>query len=57
VLVLAIGALMHKPLSRVPENTLKFVVGIMMCAYGTFWTGEGIGVEWPGGDWALLILV
>lgn len=54
VLVLGIGAIVHRPLSRVPENTLKFAVGVMMCGYGVFWTGEGIGVEWPGADWALL---
>lgn len=50
ILVLAIGLLVHKPLSRVPENTLKFVVGVMLSAFGVFWTGEGLGVEWPGGD-------
>jgi uncharacterized membrane protein len=54
LLVLAIGALAHRPLSRVPENALKFAVGVMMCAYGAFWTGEGFGAAWPGGDWALL---
>ena len=51
--VLAVGALIHKPLSRVPENTLKFAVGIMLSAFGVFWTGEGLGVEWPGHDLAL----
>ena len=54
ILVLTIGLVVHKPLSRVPENTLKFAVGVMMCWYGAFWTGEGLGVDWPGGDWALL---
>ena len=54
VLVLGIGAIVHAPLSRVPENALKFAVGVMMCAYGAFWTGEGLGVDWPGSDWALL---
>ena len=54
ILVLTIGLVVHKPLSRVPENTLKFAVGVMMCGYGAFWTGEGLGVDWPGGDWALL---
>lgn len=54
LLVLAIGLLVHKPLSRVPENTLKFVVGVMLSAFGVFWTGEGLGVEWPGGDLILL---
>ncbi len=55
-LVLAMGAAVHRPLSRVPENALKFVVGVMLSAFGVFWTGEGIGVEWPGGDLALPVL-
>ncbi|MDF1793590.1 MAG: hypothetical protein P1U88_16875 [Thalassobaculaceae bacterium] len=55
-LVLTVGALMHKPLSRVPENTLKFGVGVMLSAFGVFWTGEGLGVAWPGHDLALLVL-
>ena len=50
VLVLLIGLLVHKPLSRVPENTLKFAVGVMLTSFGVFWTGEGLGVAWPGGD-------
>jgi Ca2+/H+ antiporter, TMEM165/GDT1 family len=54
VLVLTIGLIVRQPLSRVPENTLKFTVGVMMCGYGAFWTGEGLGVRWPGGDWTLL---
>ena len=54
VLVLAIGALVHKPLSQVPENTLKFAVGVMLSAFGVFWTGEGLGVDWPGRDLAIL---
>ena len=54
VLVLTIGIIVRRPLSKAPENTLKFAVGVMMCGYGTFWTGEGLGVQWPGSDWALL---
>jgi uncharacterized membrane protein len=54
-LVLAVGAVVHRPLSRVPENTLKFGVGVMLAAFGVFWTGEGLGVEWPGGDLALFV--
>jgi uncharacterized membrane protein len=54
-LVLAIGAVVHRPLSRVPENTLKFGVGVMLSAFGVFWTGEGLGVAWPGEDIALLL--
>jgi uncharacterized membrane protein len=57
LLVLAIGLLVHKPLARVPENTLKFVVGIMLSAFGVFWTGEGLGVVWPAGDLILLAFV
>jgi uncharacterized membrane protein len=54
VLVLIIGVLVHRPLSRVPENTLKFGVGVMLSSFGVFWTGEGIGVAWPAGDLMLL---
>jgi uncharacterized membrane protein len=51
--VLAAGLVVHRPLSRVPENTLKFAVGIMLTTFGIFWSGEGAGVDWPGGDAAL----
>lgn len=54
--VLAVGAVLYRPLARVPENTLKFAVGVMLCAFGTFWTGEALSVPWPGGDLALLPL-
>src|SRR6516162_7819068 len=54
-LVLAIGAVVHRPLSRVPENILKFGVGVMLSAFGVFWTGEGLGIAWPGQDVALLL--
>jgi uncharacterized membrane protein len=53
-LVLAPGFLLHRPLSLVPENTLKFVVGVMLSAFGTFWIGESVGAAWPGADFALL---
>ncbi len=53
--VLAAGAIVHRPLSRVPENTLKFGVGVMLSAFGVFWTGEGLGIAWPGQDLALLL--
>jgi uncharacterized membrane protein len=54
VVVLAIGLAVHKPLSQVPENALKFVVGMMLTTFGIFWTGEGLGVPWPGADLSLL---
>jgi uncharacterized membrane protein len=57
VLVAGIGALVARQLSGVPENALKAVVGVMLVSYGTFWTGEGIGVHWPGSDATLLVLV
>jgi uncharacterized membrane protein len=57
VLVMAIGAIVHRPLARVPENTLKFGVGVMLAAFGTFWTGEGLGVEWPGADLSILAFI
>lgn len=53
--VLAVGAMVHRPLSNVPENTLKFGVGVMLSAFGVFWTGEGLGVEWPGADLVLFV--
>ncbi len=55
VLVLLVGAVVHKPLSRVPENTMKFGVGIMLSSFGVFWTGEGLGIAWPGQDLTLLL--
>jgi uncharacterized membrane protein len=57
VAVAVIGAAVHRPLARVPENTLKFAVGIMLSAFGLFWTGESLGVYWPGGDAAILAFV
>jgi Ca2+/H+ antiporter, TMEM165/GDT1 family len=54
-IVLGIGLLVHKPLSRVPENTLKFVVGVMLSAFGVYWTGEGLGISWPGQDLAVVL--
>ena len=52
--VIVMGALVHAPLRQVPENTLKFVVGLMLTTFGTFWAGEGLGVAWWGADLALL---
>jgi uncharacterized membrane protein len=50
MVVLAIGAIVHRPLARVPGNTLKFTVGVILSAFGVFWTGEGLGIAWPGAD-------
>ncbi|MBW8827699.1 MAG: hypothetical protein JF603_15300 [Acidobacteria bacterium] len=57
VVVGLVGLKVHAPLSRVPENTMKFAVGVMLTSFGTFWAGEGTGVHWPGSDAALLGLV
>jgi uncharacterized membrane protein len=57
VLVAAVGVVIRSPLQRVPENTMKFVVGIMLTAFGTFWGAEGAGAHWPGSDAALLALI
>ena len=57
VVVVLLGLWLHKPLARVPENALKFGVGVMLAAFGTFWVGEGIGLEWPGEDWVILALI
>ena len=52
--VLVIGVAVHRPLSRVPENTLKFGVGVMLSSFGIYWSGEGLGLSWPGHDIAIL---
>ena len=57
VLVIALGALIRAPLQRVPENTLKYVVGIMLTSFGTFWGGEGLGITWWHEDLTLPLLV
>jgi uncharacterized membrane protein len=54
LLVIALGLVLHRPLASIPENSLKFVVGILLAAFGTFWVGEGLGISWPGADWAIL---
>ena len=56
-LVTLVGVAVHAPLSRVPENTMKFAVGVMLTSFGMFWGGEGAGAHWPGGDAALLALI
>jgi len=57
VLVVIAGFVVHGPLSRVPENTLAFVVGVLLTTFGTFWGAEGAGVDWPGGDAALPVVL
>jgi uncharacterized membrane protein len=57
LLVVLFGAVVHRPLARVPENTLKFGVGVMLTAFGVFWTGEGLGIDWPGADFAIVAFV
>jgi len=56
-LVVVAGLVARRPLERVPENALKFGVGVMLTSFGIFWGGEGAGVDWPGGDLALLAVV
>ena len=57
VVVAAVGIAVRAPLSRVPENTLKFAVGVMLTSFGMFWGAEGAGASWPGNDAALLAIV
>lgn len=57
VVVLVVGAAVRHPLERVPENSLKFVVGIMLTTFGTFWTGEGLGIAWWRGDLSIVPLL
>ncbi len=55
--VAATGVAVRAPLARVPENAMKFVVGVMLTSFGAFWSAEGAGARWPGGDAALLVLI
>jgi|ERR1700694_1610687 len=57
VVVIATGLVLHKPLERVPENSLKFTVGVLLSAFGTFWIGEGLGLTWFGQDASILGLI
>jgi uncharacterized membrane protein len=57
IVVAAVGIAVRAPLSRVPENTMKFVVGIMLTSFGVFWGAEGAGAAWPGNDAALLVVI
>jgi len=57
VAVVGTGVAVRAPLARVPENTMKFAVGVLLSAYGCFWLGEGAGAHWPGGEASLLGLI
>jgi uncharacterized membrane protein len=57
IVVAAAGIAVRAPLARVPENTIKFVVGVMLTSFGMFWGAQGAGAHWPGDDAALLVLV
>jgi uncharacterized membrane protein len=57
ILVAGVGVVVHRPLSRVPENAIKLSVGLALTSFGTFWGGEGVGVDWSLGDWMLPLLV
>jgi uncharacterized membrane protein len=54
LVVIAVGILVRAPLERVPENTIKFAVGLLLSSFGIFWSSEGAGVDWPGSDLAIL---
>jgi uncharacterized membrane protein len=56
-IVILAGLVVHAPLARVPENTMKFAVGVMLTSFGIFWGAEGAGAHWPGGDAALLVII
>jgi uncharacterized membrane protein len=52
--VLLLGLAIHRPLARVPENAIKFAVGVLLSAFGVFWTAEALGIAWPGADFAII---
>ena len=56
LLVAILGMAIHRPLAQVPENTLKFAVGVLLSSFGVFWTAEGLGFGWPGEDFAIPII-
>jgi uncharacterized membrane protein len=57
VIVLSVGITIRRPLARLPENQMKFGVGLMLVSFGTFWAGEGIGIAWPGSDLSIVLLL
>jgi uncharacterized membrane protein len=56
-LVVVLGALLRRPLARIPENSLKFAVGVLLVSFGSFWLGEGLSLQWPHEDWSVLGLI
>ena len=57
VLVTIAGFVIHKPLSRVPENSMKFIVGVLLTSFGIFWGADGAGANWPNHDLSLLVII
>lgn len=55
--VALLGVIVHRPLSRVPENAMKLGVGLLLSSFGTFWVVEGLGLEWPGSEFAVMYIV
>ena len=57
IVVAALGLVVHRPLSRIPENSLKFAVGVMLTSFGLFWSAEGAGAHWPGNDLFIVAVI
>jgi uncharacterized membrane protein len=57
LLVAVVGVSVHRPLSRVPENSVKLAVGLLLTSFGCFWAAEGVGIEWPKGEASLPVLI
>ena len=57
LVVVIVGVAARAPLARVPENVMKFAVGVMLSSFGLFWSADGAGARWPGGDLSLLVIV
>jgi len=57
IVVVALAIAIHRPLTRVPENALKFGVGVVIVSFGIFWFGEGLGFAWVGGDLAVIAII
>ena len=57
VVVVGLGLALYHPLAAMPENALKFLVGVLLSAFGTFWVGKGLALGWPGADLAILGLI